>query len=119
MSIQNITLLKKEGANTSIVFHLDDPIVMDLDLELYDKQVLSWLSNALFYLGIKFLVGNGVEQNHIRAAHWLNQSAGLGNSTAKLALRKMYSEGDDIEQDEEYWHDELESYLEEEDLYEI
>jgi uncharacterized protein len=47
-------------------------------------------------LGLAYLEGKGINQNHENALKWLTSSANLGNIEAQFNLGRMYEVGDGV-----------------------
>ena len=56
-------------------------------------------ANEQFNLGMKYLQGNGVAQDHAIAAKWLRKAAEQGETTAQCMLGAMYADGLGVTQD--------------------
>jgi len=85
MISQNITITKHEKDNSSIKMTiLSECAQSAFEIDLNHEQVLDWLSDALLYLGSKYLEENEIEKNYASAIHLLRQSAELGNSEAQF-----------------------------------
>ena len=70
----------------------------------YKKAVQIWLplansgnTAAQYTLGWLYESGQGVKQDHTKAAHWYQQAANKGNDAAQYALATMYAKGNGVE----------------------
>ena len=71
----------------------------EIALQLWRPLAEKGNTDAQFYLGLLYAVGNGVTQDYKEAVKWYRLAADRGNALAQSMLGAMYAEGKVVTQD--------------------
>ena len=66
---------------------------------LYQESAAQGNATAQFNLGVMYLNGHGVSQDHVRAVEWYRKAANQGYASAQFNLGVMYANGNGVSQD--------------------
>ena len=65
----------------------------------FSKAAEQELPNAMLYVGLAYLNGDGVEKDYTKALRWLSKAAKLGVANANYNIGVMYVYGNGVDQD--------------------